>query len=87
MRLCILYHPSSDHASLVEGFARDINQRYQKTVDLISLESREGDSLAKVYDVISYPAVLVIREDDHQLNMEWEGPNLPQIDEVMGYLV
>ncbi|MBI3624326.1 hypothetical protein HY218_01700 [Candidatus Saccharibacteria bacterium] len=84
MKVTVIYHPKSEHARSVEEFVHDYGHDLGKQSKLLSLETREGAELAKLYDVVNYPAILVIK-DDSQLIKLWEGMPLPLIDEVAGY--
>lgn len=84
MKLCILYHPKSDHGLKVEHYVRDFEKIKNKHIELQSLETPEGANLAKLYGVISYPAVVATR-DDGQLLKSWEGGQLPLMDELAFY--
>lgn len=86
MKICILYHPNSEQARGVEDYTRDFNRRSSKSIELISLETRDGASVASLYDIVRYPAVLVMQSNG-QLVKEWQGTPLPLIDEVAAYLV
>lgn len=85
MRLCLLYHPVSEHGRQVESYAREFTTRYNKNPELISIETRDGADMARMYDVVQYPAVLVLA-DDGTLSKYWQGDMLPLMDEVAGYL-
>lgn len=84
MKVYILYHPQSDHARRIEEFAHEYERLKNKTVDLLSLETREGAAMASLYDVVSYPAILAVRNDG-QLMKHWQGDTLPMMDEVSAY--
>lgn len=84
MKICILYHPKSDHARRVEEYANDLKRIKGKSAELLSLETREGADLAALYDIVQYPAVIA-RRDDGQLLKHWEGRELPLMDEVAAY--
>ncbi len=85
MKLLIIYHTKDENTTPVEDFADSFKRRTNVTVEMASLETREGASLAALYDAVSYPAILVLR-DDGQLIKDWQGNSFPGIDEVMGYL-
>ena len=70
---------------MVEEFAEECKKRTTREVQLLDIDSREGTSMGAVYGVVSYPCVLITR-DDGQLMKYWEGSELPLYDEVMGYL-
>ncbi len=85
MQVTALYHPESDHARTVEIFARD----YQHTntgrkVELVSLDTREGADMARVYDIVQYPAIMVTAKDGQLLKV-WQGEQLPLMNEVASY--
>lgn len=69
----------------MEQYARDFERQRSKTIELISLDTREGSDMARLYDIVQYPALLIQR-DDGQLVKEWQGERLPLMDEVEGYL-
>lgn len=70
---------------MVEDYARDFEHSRGRKVDLVSLETREGAATASLYDVVNYPALMVLG-DDGQVQKLWEGDKLPLMDEVAGYL-
>jgi hypothetical protein len=85
MKLLILYHPNSEFSSSVENFANDCKNRTTRDIELVSLDTSEGSSLAATYGILDYPTEMVIREDG-QLVKDWQGSSLPLFDEVMSYL-
>jgi hypothetical protein len=85
MKLLALYHPNSEHGRMVEEYAHDFEKTRGVVINLASLETREGAATASLYGVVQYPALLVIKEDDHLLVKHWEGVPWPTMDEVAGY--
>jgi thioredoxin-like negative regulator of GroEL len=85
MKLLIIYHPNSEFSTAVENFASECKRKTSKKVELVSLESPDGASIASVYDLMAYPAIIILREDG-QLVKDWQGGSLPTKDEVLGYL-
>jgi hypothetical protein len=81
----ILYRPASEFARIVEEYSHDFERTKGKTIELVSLDTREGSDLARLYGVTVYPAMLAVR-DDGQLMKDWQGPQLPLMNEVAGYL-
>ena len=84
----MLYRPRSDHGRVVEAFIRDF--KYQHEFDANHLEvkdvdTREGSAMASLYEVMIYPAILVLA-DDGSLVKDWQGNTLPLMEEVIGYL-
>lgn len=85
MKVVALYHPQSDTARIVEEYSRDFERERGVALELVSLETKEGADMARLYDIVQYPAILVIR-DDGQLLGQWQGDQLPLRDEVSGFL-
>lgn len=85
MKVVMLYHPVSEHASKVEMFARDFERTQHVDPELVSLETKEGADLAKVYGIVQYPAIIVTQDDGAHMK-QWEGDILPLMGEVAAYL-
>jgi hypothetical protein len=86
VKLLILYRPESEHSTDVEAFARDFQHQYDlgRKLELVSLNTRDGAATASLYDIMTYPAVLVLKDDGSVLSL-WQGLPLPLMDEVAGY--
>jgi len=85
MRAVILYHPNSEFAGVSEDFKREFEARHPgNKVELVSLETSEGSEMAQLYDVVRYPAILVI-DNDGRLQKFWQDQPFPLIDEVYSY--
>lgn len=80
----MLYHPQSDHSRMAEEYAHDYQSRRNQPIELLSVDSRDGAATASLYDITSYPALLVIRGDG-QLQTFWQGGQLPLMNELSGY--
>ncbi len=85
MKATILYHPQSEPARAVEEYVRDFRVQTGKTIDLLSVDTREGADLAALYDVVQYPALLV-QQDNGDLVKFWQDVRLPLMNEVAGYM-
>lgn len=85
MKIVALYHPSSEWARDVETYAHDIERTQGVQVELVSLETRDGAAMASLYDVMHFPAVMVIKEDG-QMQQLWQGEQLPLMNEVAGFV-
>ena len=87
MKVLVLYHPESDHSGRVLDYVRDFNKIHKdedRKLELFSLETRDGANLAKLYDVVRYPAVLAIAKDG-SLQRLWQDENLPLLRELDYY--
>lgn len=85
MRAAILYHPHSEHGGMVEDYVHDFERFKGKRLEKISLETIEGAEMARLYDAVRYPAILVIGPDG-ALQKMWQAPMMPMMDEVDAYL-
>ncbi|MCA9329477.1 hypothetical protein KDA11_02440 [Candidatus Saccharibacteria bacterium] len=84
MKVIILYHPRSEHARIVEDFARDFTKQHDRKIELISLESRDGAATASLYDITIYPSIIAL-SDDGQILKIWQGSSMPLMSEVSYY--
>jgi hypothetical protein len=85
MKVVVLYRPESEHARAVESFMRDFHERNSDmAVETVNVDSREGIAMAQLYDIMRYPAILVLAGDG-SLQKLWEGEELPMMDEVASY--
>lgn len=84
MKVIMLYRPNSDHETRVESYVRDYNRRTGKDIDLVNVNTREGDATAQLYDVMRYPA-LIATQDNGGFLKAWQDEMLPLIDEVSYY--
>lgn len=85
MKLSILYQPNSESARKVEEYAHDFQRQRGHQISLISLETREGADLAKLYDIVHYPAILATKDNGELINF-WSGDELPLMNEVAAYI-
>jgi len=89
MKLLVLYRPNSEFARQVEGFVRDLQTIHnvdERHVQVLDFDSREGSATASLYDLMSQPAILVIGDDGGYVK-DWQGPDLPLLSEVAGYVI
>jgi hypothetical protein len=86
MKALILYHPNSQEARIIEDYVRDFERRKDKKIELLSLETRDGSSTASLYDIVQYPALLVL-DMVGRIQKGWQGETLPLMDELAAYLV
>lgn len=85
MKVLILYRPESEHGRQVEEFIHDFQHRHgTHHLEILNIDSRDGIATATLYDVMQYPAILVI-QNDGMIQKSWEGDSLPLMDEVASY--
>jgi hypothetical protein len=86
MKVVILYRPDSDHARAVEEFAHEFERIHGRSVDMVSVNTRDGAATASLYDIMQYPAVMATTDIGEMLQV-WSGENLPLMNEVAAYSV
>ena len=84
MRVVVVYREDSEVATTVETFLRDFERQTGRSIDVINPDSPDGADFCQVYDIVQYPTMLAI-SDDNQLQTSWEGLPLPTISEVSYY--
>lgn len=86
MKALILYRPNSEHARKVEEFLHLFSRLHpEKKTELVNLDTREGSTMATLYDVVQNPAVVAVKDDGSVLKI-WQGEQMPLMDEVAAYL-
>ena len=68
----------------IEQLQRDI---YGINIRKINVDSEEGSNLSRLYEIMSYPALIVTRDQDGQAQNVWQGTGLPSKDEVVSYMI
>lgn len=85
MKILILYRPASEHSRRIEEFIRGYQDRHHThAIEVLSLDTRDGAATASLYDIMQYPAILVI-QNDGSVQRVWQGDPLPLMDEVASY--
>lgn len=85
MKVIVLYRPNSEHSRVVESYIRDLQAVHSiPKIEIVSLDTREGSATASLYDIVQYPAFLVVQNDGYAQKV-WQGDNLPLMDEVVSY--
>lgn len=85
MKVLVLYRPNSEHGRVIEEFIHEFQQRFEEVhLEVLNIDSRDGSATASLYDVMQYPAILVLQNDGY-LHKSWIGEQLPLIDEVVSY--
>jgi hypothetical protein len=69
----------------VREWLRDYERRGELEAEVFDPDTREGVGLITAYDLMNFPAILVLT-DEGQVIHSWMGTPLPIVDEVRGYL-
>ena len=85
MRVVCVWRDNTDYAREVTEWLHEF-ERKGKEVESLDPDTLAGESFARAYDVVEYPTVLAV-DDRGGVLQEWRGTPMPQIDEVMYYLM
>ena len=80
-----MYRPNSEHERGIIELNRELLRRINKELELVSIDTVEGDNLARVYDVTQYPAVIVT-DSGGVMQRSWMEGSLPLINELSYYM-
>ena len=71
---------------MAEDYVRDYHHKRQDQdkIELISLDETAGAHMAELYDIVRYPALIVIGPDG-SLQKMWQDQPWPLFDEVAAY--
>lgn len=70
---------------MAEDYVKDFERVHpDKSIELISLDTAAGADMARLYDVVRYPAILAI-SDNGSLQKLWQDRPWPLMDEVSAY--
>ena len=84
MRITVLYQSNTEGERPVTEFAREYERRTGRQLELLDVNTREGWSMASMYNIVRYPAVIALT-DDGRMQQLWMEETLPLMNEVLYY--
>jgi hypothetical protein len=85
MRVVFLYRPRTEQEGKVLDYVREYKMRHPNIEpELLSVDTREGDDMAKLYGVYSFPAIMAVSHDG-SLQHLWQEERLPLMNELDAY--
>ncbi len=75
-----LFENSKQERRLKEQF-NELSSACNSQLVLLSTQERNGAEVTDFYDITTFPAILVVRDND-QLAYSWMGQNLPLTSEI-----
>ena len=84
MKVYMLYRSRTESEVAVDNYLRLFADRQKASVELMDVDSRQGDGLGRLYAIMSYPSVVVVTDDGQQVEL-WHG-KLPTVAELTPYL-
>lgn len=83
MSITIIYRNDSEVYRPVQEFIELLNRKYPgRDVQEVELDTREGAELASIYQIDTYPGIIV-KSDDMSVMGVWKGLPMPLVDEVV----
>lgn len=86
MKLLVFYRRNSEETRRVEDYLRDLVRLHdvrERDIKPMDPNTREGSTEASLYDVLSFPGI-VVTDNYGQYIKGWSG-ELPLMDELMSY--
>lgn len=86
MKLLVFYRQNSEETRKVEDYLRDLTRMHdvrEQDIRAVDPNTREGSTDASLYDVLSYPGI-VVTDNYGQYIKSWSG-ELPLMDELISY--
>lgn len=85
MKIVIFQRPADQLPSTIDDYVERLQQGHPgQQIDILDAEGAQGSDLARLYDVTSYPAV-VVTTDDGSFQHAWQG-ELPLPDDIESYV-
>ena len=85
MKVYLFYRPRTESEFAAGNFLKLLESGHRPSpVKLVNVDTREGDSLARLYSIVRYPSVLVTGADGTQVKF-WHGA-VPLVDDLIPYL-
>ena len=85
MRVSVIYRSNSEHERQVLDFEREFEHRTGRSLELLDVNTRDGSSMASLYDIVAYPMVLAISNEGSILQSWQANSGMPLINEVSYY--
>ena len=83
--MVILYEPDSETDTPVQQYVREFEMQTGKKLELLDSRKPEAVALAKVHDILQFPAILATENDGGYLQSWTELEKWPTISELSYY--
>ena len=85
MKAVILYQPNTELETSVDEYIREFGRETGKTIALVDSDSVQGVEIAKLYDIMQFPAILVFKDDGSYVDSWVERDKWPTVSELSYY--
>lgn len=87
MKLVVFYRRNAEYTRSTEEYLEDLQAHHdidESKIQIMDVDSREGADLARAYDVVAYPGMVVVDDMGGFVKL-WSG-ELPLQNELMSYM-
>ena len=84
MKARLIYRFDGPQQIRVDALLRDLGDHWATKIGLIDNQTRAGADLARLYDIVDYPALLITMDDGRQLEL-WQ-VTWPLLSDIIHYL-
>lgn len=85
MSINIIYRPNSETSSAAEAYANQFEREFSAQIKLIDQDSKDGIRFSQLYDIMQFPALVVVQEDGALVNMWTDRDKWPTLSELSFY--
>lgn len=85
MKAVILYQPDTELESSVHEYVQEFGRETGKAIALVDSNSPQGVEIAKLYDILQFPAIVVFKDDGSFIESWVERDKWPTISELSYY--
>ena len=85
MKAVILYRPNTELETSVNEYVREFKRQTSRSIELVDVDSVQGIEVAKLYDIMQFPAILVFRNDGQFIQSWIDRDKWPTISELSFY--
>jgi len=85
MKAVILYKPNTELDTSVNQYVREFARETGRSIALVDSDSVQGIEIAKMYDILRTPAIVVFRDDGSLIQSWLERDKWPTVSELSFY--
>ena len=85
MKVIVLHKTNSEVDTRVQGYLKEFQNRTGKTLEVVDPDSRAGVEIARLHDILQFPAILVTEEGGEFVQAWTEFEKWPTISELSYY--
>lgn len=85
MKAVILYKPNTERETSVLEYVREFARVTGRPIELMDVDTVHGIEIAKLYDIMQFPAIVVFKDDGEYIRSWPERDSWPTISELSFY--